>query len=50
MGRPGDAWEVAHVIVHLASPEASYTTGHSYVVDGGLMLMPAMANVMARPD
>ena len=50
MGRPGDAREVAHVIAHLASPEASYTTGASYVVDGGLMLMPAMANVMAKPD
>ena len=50
MGRPGDAWEVAHVIAHLASPEASYTTGASYVVDGGLMLMPAMANVMAKPE
>ena len=50
MGRPGDAWEVAHVIAHLASPEASYTTGASYVVDGGLMLMPAMANVIAKPD
>jgi hypothetical protein len=49
MGRPGNAWEVAHVIVHLTSPEASYTTGASYVVDGGLMLMPAMANVMAKP-
>jgi NAD(P)-dependent dehydrogenase (short-subunit alcohol dehydrogenase family) len=49
-GRPGNAWEVAHVVVHLASPEASYTTGHSYVVDGGLMLMPAMANVIAKPD
>ncbi|HYP23344.1 MAG TPA: SDR family oxidoreductase [Actinomycetota bacterium] len=50
MGRPGDAWEVAHVIAHLASPEASYTTGASYVVDGGLMLMPAMANVIAKPE
>ncbi|HEX2295679.1 MAG TPA: SDR family oxidoreductase, partial [Actinomycetota bacterium] len=49
-GRPGSAWEVAHVIAHLASPEASYTTGHSYVVDGGLMLMPAMANVIAKPE
>ncbi|HEX2195728.1 MAG TPA: SDR family oxidoreductase [Actinomycetota bacterium] len=48
LGRPGDAWEVAHVVVHLASPEASYTTGASYVVDGGLMLMPAMANVIAK--
>jgi NAD(P)-dependent dehydrogenase (short-subunit alcohol dehydrogenase family) len=43
-GRPGDAREVAEVIVHLASPEASYTTGHSYVVDGGLLLMAAVAN------
>ena len=50
MGRPGDAWEVAHIIAHLASPEASYTTGASYVVDGGLMLMPAMANVIAKPE
>ncbi|MDQ3951725.1 MAG: SDR family oxidoreductase [Actinomycetota bacterium] len=48
LGRPGNAWEVAHVVVHLASPEASYTTGASYVVDGGLMLMPAMANVIAQ--
>ncbi|HEX2058766.1 MAG TPA: SDR family oxidoreductase [Actinomycetota bacterium] len=48
MGRPGDAREVAHVIAHLASPEASYTTGASYIVDGGLMLMPAMANVIAQ--
>jgi len=43
-GRPGDAREVAELIAWLASPEASYTTGSSYVVDGGLLLMAAVAN------
>ena len=43
-GRPGDAREVAGLIAWLASPEASYTTGASYVVDGGLLLMAAVAN------
>ena len=42
LGRPGHAREIAHAIVHLASPEASYTTGASYVVDGGLLLMAAV--------
>jgi NAD(P)-dependent dehydrogenase (short-subunit alcohol dehydrogenase family) len=49
-GRPGDAWEIAHAIVHLASPEARYTTGHSFVVDGGMLLMSAMANQLASED
>lgn len=44
LGRPGHAREVAHAVAHLASPEASYTTGASYVVDGGLLLMAAEAN------
>ena len=44
LGRPGHAREVAVAIVHLASPEASYTTGASFVVDGGLLLMAAQAN------
>jgi NAD(P)-dependent dehydrogenase (short-subunit alcohol dehydrogenase family) len=44
LGRPGHAKEVAAAIVHLAGPEASYTTGASFVVDGGLLLMAAMAN------
>ena len=45
-GRPGDAREIAHAIAYLASEEASYTTGASIVVDGGLMLMGAVANRM----
>lgn len=43
-GRPGDAREVAAAISFLASPQASYVTGHSFVVDGGMLLMAAVAN------
>ena len=47
LGRPGDAREVAALIAHLCSPQASYTTGASYVIDGGMLLMAAQANQLA---
>jgi NAD(P)-dependent dehydrogenase (short-subunit alcohol dehydrogenase family) len=37
-GRPGNAHEVAELVAFLAHPDARYTTGASFVVDGGLML------------
>jgi NAD(P)-dependent dehydrogenase (short-subunit alcohol dehydrogenase family) len=44
LGRPGDAREVARLIVHLADERSSYTTGATYLVDGGFLLMAAVAN------
>lgn len=35
-GSMGDAWDVAHAMVFLASDEAKYITGQNLVVDGGL--------------
>jgi NAD(P)-dependent dehydrogenase (short-subunit alcohol dehydrogenase family) len=35
-GRMGDAWDVAHAVLFLASDEARYITATEIVVDGGL--------------
>jgi NAD(P)-dependent dehydrogenase (short-subunit alcohol dehydrogenase family) len=44
LGRMGDAWDVAHAVLFLASDEAKYITGIELVVDGGLC-----ASVLGRP-
>jgi NAD(P)-dependent dehydrogenase (short-subunit alcohol dehydrogenase family) len=41
LSRAGDAREVGSLIAWLVSDEASYVTGSSYVIDGGLMLTAA---------
>ncbi len=38
-GTPGNAHEVAAVVAFLASASASYVTGSSYAVDGGMLPM-----------
>ena len=43
-GRPGAAREIAAFVAFLCGPESSYATGESIVVDGGLLLMAAIAN------
>jgi NAD(P)-dependent dehydrogenase (short-subunit alcohol dehydrogenase family) len=39
LGRQGTPWEVAYTTVFLLSGEASYITGQSVVVDGGLTVL-----------
>jgi hypothetical protein len=46
ISRPGDAREIAGCIAWLCSPEAGWTTGASFVVDGGFLLV----NPSARPE
>jgi len=38
MGHMGDAWDVAHAALFLASDESKYITGIELVVDGGITL------------
>ncbi|MCD9874441.1 SDR family oxidoreductase [Streptomyces guryensis] len=49
-GRPGDAREVAAVIAFLASPDASYVTGASWSVGGGMLRMGPQAGSHLRSD
>ena len=50
LGRPGDAREVAAVIAFLASPAASYVTGSSYLVDGGMVQMGPVAGAHLKSE
>jgi NAD(P)-dependent dehydrogenase (short-subunit alcohol dehydrogenase family) len=50
LGRPGDAREVAAVVAFLAGPDASYVTGASWAVDGGMLRMGPQAGSHLTAD
>ncbi len=50
LGQPGDAREVAAVIAFLSSPDASYATGASWSVDGGMLRMGPQAGSHLESD
>ena len=50
LGRPGDAREVAAVVAFLASPAASYVSGASWPVDGGMLTMGPQAGSHLTSD
>jgi hypothetical protein len=50
LGRPGDAREIAAVVGFLASAQASYVTGASWPVDGGMLQMGPQAGSHITTD
>jgi NAD(P)-dependent dehydrogenase (short-subunit alcohol dehydrogenase family) len=51
LARPGDAREVAAAVAFLAEPAASYVTGASLFVDGGLSMMgPQAGGALTDPE
>jgi len=50
LGRPGFADEIADVVAFLASAKASYVTGASWVVDGGMLQMGPQAGSHLTSD
>jgi NAD(P)-dependent dehydrogenase (short-subunit alcohol dehydrogenase family) len=45
LGVPGDAWDIAHAVVYLASEESRFITGITLPVDAGMLRTTAMSMV-----